>query len=295
MADVVDVDAAGGDVGRHQHPGLAGAEQFQRPLAGILGLVAVDRLGDDAGLFQMLGDAVGAVLGAGEDDHPRPSPDRSAVRLRKLALRTARPPCRPAARCGRRCGVTGDTSMRSGERSMSAASGRFRPGMVAENSIDCRSFGTWPTIFRTSRMKPMSSMRSASSSTRWRDRVEPELALLHQVEQAARRSDQDIDAALQLPPSAAGCRRRRTRRHGAGPDDGHRRGPVRRSARPVRGSAPGSGRGCCAVRRRRGFPPASAASAARRPRSCRCRSGRCPGDPCRSAGRESPGSGSGWA
>ena len=39
-------------------------------------------------------------------------------------------------------------------------------GMVAENSSVWRSLRQAATIFRTSRMKPMSSMRSASSSTR---------------------------------------------------------------------------------------------------------------------------------
>ena len=35
MGDIVDVDAAGGDVGRHQHARLAGLEHVQRPLTGI--------------------------------------------------------------------------------------------------------------------------------------------------------------------------------------------------------------------------------------------------------------------
>ena len=47
---------------------IAAAERFQGALARILGLVAMDGVGLDAVLRQMLGDAVGAVLGAGEDD-----------------------------------------------------------------------------------------------------------------------------------------------------------------------------------------------------------------------------------
>src|SRR5688500_3532406 len=66
VADAVDIDAAGGDVGGDQDPDLALAEAQQRPLALALRLVAVDRVGVDAGLGQLLGDAVGAVLGAGE-------------------------------------------------------------------------------------------------------------------------------------------------------------------------------------------------------------------------------------
>jgi hypothetical protein len=70
VADLVDVDAAGRDVGRHQHADLAALEVGEGALAGVLRLVAVDRLGALAGLGQVLGDPVGAVLGAGEDQHP---------------------------------------------------------------------------------------------------------------------------------------------------------------------------------------------------------------------------------
>ena len=50
MGDAVDVDAAGGDVGGDQRPQLAVAEGGERALALVLRLVAVDRLGRDAGL-----------------------------------------------------------------------------------------------------------------------------------------------------------------------------------------------------------------------------------------------------
>jgi hypothetical protein len=43
--DVVDVDAAGGDVGGDQHRQLAGGEVGQRPLAHALAQVAVDGRG----------------------------------------------------------------------------------------------------------------------------------------------------------------------------------------------------------------------------------------------------------
>src|SRR5258708_2862996 len=63
-----DVDAARGEIGGDQHAGLAAAKIVERLLAGILALVAVDRLGRDAAVLQRLGDAIGAALGAGEDD-----------------------------------------------------------------------------------------------------------------------------------------------------------------------------------------------------------------------------------
>ncbi len=52
MADAVDVDAAGGDVGGDQRADLAGAERRQHALAVVLRLVAVDGVGVDAGLGQ---------------------------------------------------------------------------------------------------------------------------------------------------------------------------------------------------------------------------------------------------
>ncbi len=48
-------------------PSCAPLEVLQCPLAGVLGLVAVDRLGPDAGTAELPDDLVGAVLGARED------------------------------------------------------------------------------------------------------------------------------------------------------------------------------------------------------------------------------------
>src|SRR5262245_19967903 len=64
------VDAAGRKVGRDQHAGAAAAESIERALAGVLRLVAVDRLRPHATAIERLGDAVGAALGAGEHNHP---------------------------------------------------------------------------------------------------------------------------------------------------------------------------------------------------------------------------------
>src|SRR3954466_4653170 len=52
MRDVVNVDATGGNVSGDQNPGLALAEHFQRPLAGILALVAMDSFRHLAGARQ---------------------------------------------------------------------------------------------------------------------------------------------------------------------------------------------------------------------------------------------------
>src|SRR3990167_2702397 len=65
----VDVDATGGDVCGHQHLQVAGLELAQGLCAGALALVTVDGHGRDALLFQVLDQAVGAVLHAREHQH----------------------------------------------------------------------------------------------------------------------------------------------------------------------------------------------------------------------------------
>src|SRR6476646_5283194 len=69
VADAVDVDAARGDVGRDQRAQFAVTEVGEHALALVLRFVAMDRLGVVTGFFQTAHDLVGAVLGAGEDQH----------------------------------------------------------------------------------------------------------------------------------------------------------------------------------------------------------------------------------
>ena len=72
MRQVVDVDAARGDVGGHQSADLAALEARQRLRARALALVAVQRHGGDAVLGQVVGHVVGAELGAREHQHLAP-------------------------------------------------------------------------------------------------------------------------------------------------------------------------------------------------------------------------------
>ena len=67
VADVGHVDAASGDVGRDQHAVLPLAETFHRLAALPLRAVGVDHRDLVAAARQRLRDAVGAPLGAGED------------------------------------------------------------------------------------------------------------------------------------------------------------------------------------------------------------------------------------
>ena len=68
VAHVANVDAAGKDVGCHQHVDGAVAEGRKRALALGLAAVAVNRGGFDALALQATAAAVGAVLGAHKDD-----------------------------------------------------------------------------------------------------------------------------------------------------------------------------------------------------------------------------------
>ena len=72
--DVVDlgyVDAAGQDVGRHDHVHAAVAEGVERTAALRLAAVGMDRFGGNADALQTAGAVVCAALGLGEDDDAR--------------------------------------------------------------------------------------------------------------------------------------------------------------------------------------------------------------------------------
>ena len=71
-----DVDPARGDVGRDEDRDVARLERGERLLALGLALVAMDRGGRDAVAGKQLHHAVGAVLGAGEDQDPLHVADR---------------------------------------------------------------------------------------------------------------------------------------------------------------------------------------------------------------------------
>ena len=70
VADPLDVEAAGRDVGGDEDVELAGLELVDGALALHLRDVAVDRHRGVAAGAQLLGERLGLVLGADEDDHP---------------------------------------------------------------------------------------------------------------------------------------------------------------------------------------------------------------------------------
>ncbi|KJL27444.1 hypothetical protein RL72_00414 [Microbacterium azadirachtae] len=68
VGDVVDVDAAGGDVGRDEHVLLAGLERGHRALALVLAHVAVHAADIEAAVAELVDEALRGTLGAREDD-----------------------------------------------------------------------------------------------------------------------------------------------------------------------------------------------------------------------------------
>src|SRR5699024_2544346 len=66
--DGIDVDSAGGDVRGHEHLRIATGERGEVAVAGALGQVAVQVDGRDSGGGELSGEALGPVLGAGEQD-----------------------------------------------------------------------------------------------------------------------------------------------------------------------------------------------------------------------------------
>ncbi|MCY1346834.1 hypothetical protein D9M69_329320 [compost metagenome] len=86
VGQLVDVQAAGGDVGGDQDAHVVGLEVGQRLGPRVLTLVAVDRGGRQAVLAQVFGEAVGAVLGAGEHQHLLPGADGDQVRQQRTLL-----------------------------------------------------------------------------------------------------------------------------------------------------------------------------------------------------------------
>src|SRR5450830_580103 len=80
---LVDIQAACGDIGGHHDAYFTGLEVGQRFGARVLALVAVDGDGGEAVLVQVLGQAVGAVLGAGEHQHLFPGTGGDQVRQQR--------------------------------------------------------------------------------------------------------------------------------------------------------------------------------------------------------------------
>src|SRR5690606_6359552 len=73
LGQLLDVQTTSSNIRGDQHTHFASLEVGQCAGTGTLGLVAVNRSGGDAVFFQLLGQAVGAVLGAGEHQYLLPA------------------------------------------------------------------------------------------------------------------------------------------------------------------------------------------------------------------------------
>ena len=161
----LDVQPARGDVGGDQHRGLARLEVLERRLALGLRLVAVDRVGVDVVAAQLVREAVRADARAGEDQH------LLAGRASGSGTRAVRASSRARPRCST-CVTSSAAALRAatctsaGSRSSVLIRLRISSGKVAENSRFCRCTGRSAMMRLMSGRNPMSSMRSASSSTR---------------------------------------------------------------------------------------------------------------------------------
>ncbi|VVO41641.1 hypothetical protein PS691_05795 [Pseudomonas fluorescens] len=86
VRQLVDIQAASGDIGSNQDPHFTGLEIGQGFGAGVLALVPVNGNGGEAVLVQVLGQAVGAVLGAGEDQDLFPGTGSNQVRQQRTLV-----------------------------------------------------------------------------------------------------------------------------------------------------------------------------------------------------------------
>src|SRR5690606_21819248 len=87
LRELVDVEPARGDVGRHEHREAAVAERTEGAGTRALALVAMDCHRLDAVTPELLGEPVGAVLGAGEHEYLGPAPGADQVREQGALLR----------------------------------------------------------------------------------------------------------------------------------------------------------------------------------------------------------------
>ena len=184
MRQRVDVEAPRGHFGGDEDRRPAGLEVVERANSLALALVAVDRGRGDAVSLELLGEVIRAVLRPREDQRLLDA----AARMRWLSSSRLR---------HRSTGWTtwltssvavlrGVTSTLAGLSSNEAASRRTSSENVAENRRLWRFAGTRSSTRRMSRMKPMSSMRSASSRTRTST---CERSMRSTVEEPTRRGD----------------------------------------------------------------------------------------------------------
>ena len=199
VGDVVDVDAARRDVGGHEDVHLAVAERAQRLLTGALAEVAVQRAGREAARRQLVRHAGCRALGAREDDGPAAAlrlqgashelvlvhvvgavDELTDVLLRQaLVLRVRRADVGRLRHVAARHRHHG--TRHGGREQHGLAHGRDG----GEQGLDVREEAEVQHLVRLVQHHGV-------------HQVQAQVALAHQVDEAAGGADDDLDAALQL-------------------------------------------------------------------------------------------------
>ena len=155
----------------------------------------------DAGLrSRCSADAVGAVLGAGEDEHALHGGIGQQLQRAGRALPAPATKIDALLDAIDRAIVAGETSTRTGiAEDLGGELARSSGGMVAENSSVCRSLRHGGDDLADVADEAHVEHAVGLVEDEDRDAVEPHVALGDQIEQPAGRGDQDIDAALRAP------------------------------------------------------------------------------------------------
>ena len=197
VAHALDIDPARRDVGRDEQPRLARPESTERPLARVLRLVAVDRVGGKAGGVEIFHHLVGAVLRAGEDERAGDgSVGEETVQHALLVARRAHDDAL-ADPVGRRRDRSDRNLDRIDEQRARELGDRGRHRRGEEQTLP---------LLRQHRHDPLDVAHEAEVEhavglveDEDADVLERHRPLRDQVEQAAGGRDDDVDAGLQRP------------------------------------------------------------------------------------------------
>ena len=195
VAHIADVDAAGKHVGRHQHVDGAVAESRERALALGLAAVAVDCGGLDALALQTTAAAVGAVLGAHKDDSA----------LRALLFEELGQQVVLGLDGHREHKLVNSVGGRRGRRDLHAGRvahqvGDLAHGLLVERSREQQRLALGRRLaHNTANGGQKAHVEHAVGLVEHQhlDLVQVASALLDQIDQTARRGDQDVAAVLE--------------------------------------------------------------------------------------------------
>ena len=195
IAHIANVDAAGEDVGCHQHVDGAVAESRKRALALGLAAVAVDCGGLDALALQTTAAAVGAVLGAHKDDSA----------LRALLLEELRQQVVLGLDGHREHKLVDGVGGRRGRRDLHAGRvahqvGDLAHGLLVERGREQQRLALGRRLAHNAAdggQKAHVEHAVGLVEHQHLDLVQVASALLDQIDQTARRGDQDVAAVLE--------------------------------------------------------------------------------------------------